>query len=229
MLCSMKTPTPPPSVDVQALDYLCRLFRTGSGYHLRGVRGWARTAEIEEQIKQRIAELMPRLARRGLVSREDVRAPLRVRPLWVYRITGAGVQCLAGRMDVWVREVDEPAPLDAALPRHVYVPRACQMVLDELRRAADDPASPTPFAGEPGWLTSWELDARVPLTFTDLDLHWLQVGQVIEKRYLTPSTRRVNPVVYYRITQAGRLLRPLVWCPPDALTRLEPRQAVAPG
>lgn len=208
----MNTPLPRHERVRRVLHLLALLERRHGGYFLRGVHGWARTADVDAHLGVRVPELLPALAGAGLADREDVRVPGRPHALWVYRINDHGLRRLA-TLDGWEPEdLDNVEPLRPHRPpRPVYLPRACRVVLHELRRAAHDPDTPTPFPGEPGWLTARQMDESFPLRYDAVDLAWLLRRGLIERRHHRASPSARQPTVYYHVTDTGRVLRPLVW------------------
>lgn len=211
IVCGMTTQEPPRNGAHHVLRFLRKLDTTRSGYAIHGVHGWALTADVEARSGLHVPELLPSLARTGLLDRQDVRVPGQPRPVWAYRINQRGVDRVSEMDGREPYEVEPPHPPRPHLPVPAHVPTSCLRVLDELRRTADDPTSPTPFPGEPGWLTSRELDERILNAFDDVDLAWLHERGLTEKRRHLPSATARRPNVYYRITAAGRVLRPLLW------------------
>lgn len=62
------------------------------GWRYRGVRGWMLAAEVQSAARKPVRPALHTLATDELVRRVDVRAPGQNQPLWLYRITEAGLR-----------------------------------------------------------------------------------------------------------------------------------------
>jgi hypothetical protein len=174
-----------------ALLFLGQLAADRAGYQLGGVRGWAHLNDVTAAIVGGLFEVLPRLHARGLLERADVRAPGRIRPEWVYRITPRGVQVAEAQGRKPHRAIAVPRREKAE--RGVYAPTRQRGALELLRTVHDDPAVPVRFGGR-GWLTGRGLGARVeaanrrrrrcsPLYAVDgTDLRWLVDKGLVERR-----------------------------------------------
>jgi hypothetical protein len=207
-----------------ALTFLGQLAADRAGYQLQGVRGWAHLNDVRQVVGAGLFEVLPRLHARGLLDRADVRAPGRVLPEWVYRITSRGVQVLEAQGRKPDRAI--PAPRRPEAEPAVYAPSRQRGALLLLRAAYDDPAVPVHFGGR-GWVTGRELGARVeaanrqwrrrrrgsPFYAVDgTDLRWLVGKGLVERR--DDLTR--PHIVWWRVTELGRSVTLLDWKPlPD--------------
>ncbi|HEX8831695.1 MAG TPA: hypothetical protein VF705_11035 [Longimicrobium sp.] len=212
-----------------ALLFLGQLAADRAGYQLRGVRGWAHLNDIQEAFVGGSFEVLPRLHARGLLERADVRAPGRVLPEWVYRVTPRGVQVLEAQGRKPDRAI--PASRRPEAEPAVYAPSRQRGALLLLRGAYDDLAVPVHFGGR-GWVTGRELGARVeaanrlwrrrrrrgsPFYAVDgTDLRWL-VGKGLVERRDDPTRPHI---VWWRVTELGRSVTLLDWKPvPDERAR----------
>lgn len=207
----------------RALLYLWRLAIHHAGYKVGGVRGWAHLQDVERGTKQALWDELPPLYRRGLLDRADVRAPGRVRPEWVYRISERGVGVVHDLAETTCQPV---AALRASLENPgVYAPHRQRGGLLLLRAAHDDLVAPLRF-GERGWVTGRELGARVeahniqarsqglPMLAVDAtDLRWLSEKGLIERRAEPAPARRQAQIIYWRVTELGRSVLLLDWKP----------------
>lgn len=73
---------------ISILTVLSDRVRTDTGWQRRGVRGWMLTDELAHLGLP--THLLPDLAARGLIRREDAADPIRERPQYIVRITQAG-------------------------------------------------------------------------------------------------------------------------------------------
>ncbi|MBB4635916.1 hypothetical protein [Longimicrobium terrae] len=195
------------------------LARAGYGYELRGVRGWAGSANLEDSLKvyDAAAELR-RAYRRGSITRANAGVPDARRPLWIYRIADAGARRLA--------TLREQAYVPVAPPSLGGEPRALMpptvvAAMDALRYAAEHPGDQERVQGEPEWRTSLELTrwlyaeaehTGVNRVFMPGDLERLVTNGLAQSRRvppLLPDGKR--PVLLYRISITGAALRTLVW------------------
>jgi len=155
-------------LDALALRHLAERDAGGGGYSVRGVRGWALREDVERAINRSLTERLPKLHTRGLLDREDVRAPHVPGAVYVYRVTERCMGLLARREGITEHALAQPGEREAA----VYIPPRALAALDQLRRAACDPR---PFHfGESGWRTLRQLEAQAnpqepppPPTWTD--------------------------------------------------------------
>ncbi len=148
--------------DAVALRYLRYLALREGGYTRRGVAGWAMREDVERATRLRLPERLPVLHGRGLLDREDVRAPRLPRPAWIYRVTQAGADRVADQANLPRRPVTRPFPpaehdTDAA----IYVPAGAVLALGELRRAMEMRVESPHLRGEPGWRTVEDLREQV--------------------------------------------------------------------
>lgn len=75
-----------------ALSVLRRAGVAELGWRYRGVRGWMLDAEVQCAARKPVRPALHTLATDELVRRVDVRAPGQNQPLWLYRITEAGLR-----------------------------------------------------------------------------------------------------------------------------------------
>lgn len=205
-----------------AILYLWRLAAHRAGYRICGVRGWAHLTDVEEAVRRALWDQLSPLSRRGFLDRQDVRAPTRVRPVWIYRITERGMLSVHRLVEPPYPPVPKPRDrCDAA----VYAPSRQRGALLLLRAAYEDPGVPERFNGR-GWLTGRELGARVEArnrartarerdhgasfyAVDGTDLRWL-VGTGLAERRDDPERPKV---VWWRVTELGRSVRLLEWKP----------------
>lgn len=205
-----------------AVKYLWQLAAHRGGYRVRGVRGWAHLTDVEDAVCRALWDQLSPLCHRGLLDRQDVRAPTRARPVWVYRITEMGIFAVRGDVKPPYPPVPKPrARHDAA----VYAPDRQRGALLLLRAAYGDPAVPVRFGGR-GWLTGREMGARVQArnrartvrewghgtsfyAVDGTDLRWL-VSYGLAERRNDPERAKV---VWWRVTELGRSVRLLEWKP----------------
>lgn len=199
------------------LLYLVELVARDGGYRLRGVSGWVDPGEIERHTKTwAVGELMRAQARRGRVLAHDARPPGESRPLWLYRISQIGVDCLAESVGVWPAGVREPNP---GGDPHVFLRegplRAWQALV--LATTPGIPCSREWVLEEPGWRSARELNAllasedeaagRTPRCFWNEDLRWMIAHKFADERVLERTH-------VYKLTKTGARLRPLEWKAP---------------
>jgi hypothetical protein len=149
------------SPDAAALRYLRYLALREGGYTRRGVPGWALREDVERATRQRLPERLPRLHARGLLDRDDVRAPRLARPVWIYRVTRAGADLAAELAHLPRLPVLRPLrPAERATDAAIHVPAGAAVALGELRRAMEMRAESPHLPGEPGWRTLEDLAAQ---------------------------------------------------------------------
>lgn len=148
------------SLDALALRHLAELDAGCGGYAYRRVRGWALREDVERAIRRSLTERLPKLHARGLLDREDVRAPHQPSAVYVYRVTVRCLALLAQREGVTAHPLAEPRTL-ALGERNpgVYIPPRSLAALHQLRRAECDPRRL--HFGETGWRTMRQLEAQV--------------------------------------------------------------------
>lgn len=203
--------------ELDALRFLRLLAIRRAGYEVQGVRGWAHITDLRDHLAGYFPEVLPRLHKRGLVTRVDVRAPGQQRPMWVYRISERGLAVMNEAEPKEHSAVTRPRTDDTG--GAVYAPSRQRGALRLLREAYDDPAVPERFSGR-GWVSGRELGVRVDLhDFTQrqerqphiavdgTDLHWLIKWGFAERRN---DPDRAG-VVYWRATPGGRQVRLLDW------------------
>ncbi|HEV2150636.1 MAG TPA: hypothetical protein VGR37_24775 [Longimicrobiaceae bacterium] len=148
--------------DSITLRYLRYLALREGGYVRRGVPGWALRQDIERETKLWIPERLSLLHQRGLLDREDVRAPRLKRPVWIYRINQLGADRAARELELPRRIVLRPLRLAARdTDAAIYIPEGARLALRELRRAMDMRVESLYIADEPGWRSVEELRAQI--------------------------------------------------------------------
>lgn len=205
-----------------ALRYLARLAATGGGYELRGVAGWAHLRDVELNTRSRLDGDLPRLHSMGLLDRVAVGLGQFRRATWVYRITEAGARASANTWGDPFERVPAPGALEKDHP--VYIAPGPLNALEVLRLAYEA-EGPERF-GQRGWMTGRELSAfidqlncnrRVADHFARIDtmeLKWLASVGFAERRDEKLAEGREKPVIYWRISEAGRVVRLLEWRKP---------------
>jgi hypothetical protein len=201
----------------KVLLYLVELLARGGGYRLRGVHGWADPGEIERHSRTwAVSDLMRTQVRRGRVLAHDARPPGENRPLWLYRISQAGVDCLAESVGVWPAGVREPHP---GGDPHVFLREGPVRAWQALVLASNPcvPCTREWVAEEPGWRSARELNAllasedeaagRTGRSFWSEDLRWMLTHRFADERV-------VERTHVYKLTEAGARLRPLEWQDP---------------
>jgi hypothetical protein len=209
---------------IHLLAHLRDLARREGGYELRGVRGWATAADVEDATGAHGAgENLKAALQRGDLIREDVRVPDSPAPVWVYRISDETARRMAEL------EGAEHVPVQASGGGRAYLRPGVSAALDASRYAAENSsARRARVKGEPEWRTARELtewlraegdrtggDER---SFSSYDLAWCVKYGLMERREIPPppnSPRSVRPVIVYRITLAGAAVKPLVWHDPE--------------
>jgi hypothetical protein len=195
---------------VTLLAWLSDLAVHEGGFELRGVRGWATPAEVEDGTRApRVTEDLAALFRRGDLMREDVGVPDASHPLWAYRIPSDSV----------TDRVIRSGP-------HVYLRSGVVVALDAMRHAFDETARRPRIPGEPEWqttrdLTSWAR-AEAARTghdrwFISEDIQWAVKNGLVEKRIVPPpaGSPATRPVQIYRLTITGAAVQPLIWHAPS--------------
>jgi hypothetical protein len=146
------------SPDAVALRYLRYLALREGGYTRLGVAGWALREDVERATRLRLPERLPVLHGRGLLDREDVRAPGLGRPAWIYRVSQAGADRAAEQADLPRRAVPRPLPpVERDADAAIHVPAGAALALHELRRALEMRVESPFLPGETGWRTVAEL------------------------------------------------------------------------
>ncbi|HSU15171.1 hypothetical protein [Longimicrobium sp.] len=204
-----------------AARYLARLAARGGGYTVRGVSGWAHRHEVEEGTRARHDGQLPRLHAMGLLDRVDAGPSGGTGGCWVYRITDAGARASAETWGDAYERVRVPGEMEKPAP--VYLAPGPRNALAVLRLAYDAQAGPRRF-GEDGWRTGREPTliveesnrqraARRYSRLDSMDLKWLARGGFAEKRD-ERLWGRDQPVVYWRVSEAGRSVVLLPWRAP---------------
>jgi hypothetical protein len=116
------------------------------------VPGWALREDVERATRLRLPERLPVLHGRGLLDREDARAPNLSRPAWIYRISQAGADRVADdaglpRLPVLRPPCRAGCDTDAA----IHIPPGAALALRELRRATEMRVESPHLPREPGW------------------------------------------------------------------------------
>ena len=168
----------------------------GRGWRRRGVRGWHFYTGIEEALRTRIPEVLPWLWRRGYLDRTRVEDPGRTRPVFLYRISAAGSECVPD-------EEGTRAPLGEPLPEDkdpdagtLYIPRYPWRALETLRRQASHEGGPTRF-GQAGWMSPQEIGRALGQALGE-DLAWLVARGLAERRAGPQFAGRGRPAWFYR-------------------------------
>jgi|GEM_PF-2745776 len=148
--------------DTIALRYLRYLVLRDGGYARRGVPGWALREDVERDTGLRLPERLSAMHGRGLLDREDVRAPRLTRPVWIYRVNQAGADHAARQANLPWRPVPRPLrPAERDADAAIHIPAGAAVALRELRRAMDEGVESPHFRGERGWQTLHDLAARL--------------------------------------------------------------------
>lgn len=170
----------------------------GRGWWRRGVKGWRFYSEIEAATSARLPEVLPGLWERGYVDRAPVVDPGRRTPVYLYRISTAGVGYL-GQVSGTPRpeKVGEPLP-DAEDPDagSLYLPLNPWNALDLLRRHAVHGIGPERF-GQAGWMTPAEMRPRLRGVLGD-DMPWLLSRGLVERRAIPAPATPTRPPWFYR-------------------------------
>jgi hypothetical protein len=187
------------------LRFLLKLAQGGAGFERRGVTGWASVAEIHTGTGcSALAEDLAVLLAAGMVSRDDARIARTRAPVWVYRITDAGAQHIAGEHGAPHASV--PAP-DEAEDERVYVRPGVAAALRALTAAKTEALSDPVLPDAPEWRTSRQLTRALDGNrfFSD-ELAWVVAAGLAE--------RRDDPTILYRITAAGQAVKAMEWREP---------------
>ncbi|HEX6745916.1 MAG TPA: hypothetical protein VF092_01275 [Longimicrobium sp.] len=203
-----------------AARYLARLAANGAGYTLRGVSGWAHLRDVERGTRLHLDEKLPALRAMGLVDRVNVAPGGIGKPVWVYRITDAGARASA---ETWGDAYERVrAPGAAEKPAPVYLAPGPRNALTVLRLAYE--SGERKRFGEWGWHTGRELTllvdglnargARHLARLDSTELTWLATVGLAEKRDVKLAWGRDRPVVYWRVSEAGRTVTLLSWRAP---------------
>jgi len=211
----------------EALRYLARLAARDGGYTLRGVSGWAHLRDVERGTRMGLDERLPRLHPMRLADRVNVGPGGIEKAVWVYRINDAGARAAAetwGEAYEWVR-----APGAAEKPAPVYLAPGPRNALVVLRLAYE--SGERKRFGEWGWHTGRELTLLVDglnargahhlARLDSMELKWLASVGLAEKRDEKLAWGRDRPVVYWRVSEAGRVVRLLSWSAPRSDVRDE--------
>ncbi len=130
--------------------------------------------DVNARREERVSEVLPHLAGLGLAQRVDVRPPGRERPVWMYRITQAGLRALARRAGT---EPPALAPVgdDTADAGTFFIQRRVWAALAALQAKAR--------AGEgDGWMTLHALNT--PDWGVDNDqMNWLARCGLVERQH----------------------------------------------
>lgn len=172
--------------------------RGDRGWWRRGVRGWRLAPEIETLVGRRISGVLPGLWTRGCVDRIDVVDPGRRTPVHLYRVSQAGVHCLAsGGGAPGSPEIPQPAPeREDPGAVFIYIPRRPWLALDLLRRHASFRLGPVRWR-EYGWLTPAEMRPRLSCVLGE-DMPWLLGRGLVERRVDSGAAAPVRPAWFYR-------------------------------
>lgn len=213
--------------DRAVLTFMRGLDARNHGYEVRGVRGWARAADVTEALEAiqprrwwgAAEELRKGVGRRGYYDRHDVRVPGATAAVWVYRIEDSAARMVADLRNEEHTTVADPVDTEE---ERAYVSSTVAAALDAMRHAAEHPGRREWVPGESAWRTSLELtsilrsagdDADQARVFMPGDLNWAVRSSLVEER-------RVASAVLYRLTPLGQALSPLQWHgPPPGLTR----------
>lgn len=173
----------------------------GRGWWRRGVRGWRFYSEIETATGARIPEVLPGLWVRGYVDRTAVVDTGRRTPLYLYRISTAGVAYLGE-----VAGTPRPQHVGEPLPESedpdagsLYLPVHSWHVLDLLRRHAVHGIGPERF-GQTGWMTPAEMRPRLKGVMGD-NLPWLLSRGLVERRQIAAPATPHRPPWFYRASE----------------------------
>lgn len=192
------SPARPLSVEWRrVLAVLTCLAAERMGYPRRGVRGWARIADVNDHLGAGYVISLAHLHAKGLVERDEAQLP-GAGELLVWRVTREGV-----------RSVDPDHPPDSPAMRRPLQQPDPRVVLREtqyrafvvLRCAAEDPRV-LPFGpGGAGWVRPQ--DGR----FAPADALRALAGLGYAERYLQPREGPTRPTSWYRLTERGREVR----------------------
>lgn len=199
------------------------------GFEARGVRGWARAADVTA-ILQRLCpalgyaspaeELRLGLQHdRSCYVRQDVRVAGARSPVWIYRATNRGARLVSEAHHRAHVALAEPA---AGVETRMWVPSSAIAALEALRYAAANPAGGREWVpNEPAWrssreltkITEWLADAGGKHgTFQPGDLSWLTAAGLVMRH-------NEGQAVLYRLMPAGEAAHRLEWHgPPPEFT-----------
>lgn len=209
------------------LRYLVELAAGGGGYELRGVTGWAHYEDVAHGTRMRMSGELPRLFAARLAERVSVGLP-GAKETWVYRVNDAGARAHADISGEAYERIRAPGELEEY--RRVYVAPGPLNALEVLRRAHEE--GPERFGGR-GWRTGRELTLLTDelnrrngtghyARIDSMELKWLAGVGLAERREEKLAWGRDQPVVYWRISDAGRSVRVLEWRDPRRATDEEP-------
>ena len=186
---------------VWILDYLRDEARGGYGWRRRGVRGWRLYEEIEQVVETKIPEHLPGLWRAGLVDRTRVEDPGRSAPLYLYRISQAGIRQLAEA------EGESPPPIMEPLPEaedpekgSLFVPDKEWSALELLRRHAIEHRGPVRWE-QHGWMTAREMAVELDRAVGEI-IGWLRARNLVERRRGAHARGTQQPW-FYRASERG--------------------------
>jgi hypothetical protein len=191
------------------LRWLSELNERDGGYELRGVRGWARVADISDRLRQRLNDELPRLTARGLLDRENIALPGRELGLWLYRITARGSEVIAAAQPVAVSPPEEKPPA-----RMIFTEPQWSAL--QYMRAARTQTSPARFVTrELGWRTPPEIREGASVRSRNVqvwpdDVYMLERNDLLDKRQEI-GVGRSRPLTFYRITALGEHVVRLEW------------------
>lgn len=163
------------------LEVLGRCAEAGAGWRWGGVEGWMLFDEVDAAVAEQVPEILPYLVQLDLAARVDVRPPGRSRPVWLYRVTAAGLGLLARRegraLPALADAGEDPADTGAFfLLRRIWPAFA---VLQVRSRAGE----------RSGWMTLRQL-AEVRARLDSEDAAWLVRTGLAERSRLTHAAGR---------------------------------------
>jgi hypothetical protein len=204
----------------EALRYLAQLAARDGGYTVHGVSGWAHRHDVEAGTRARQDGQLPRLYAMRVVDRVDVGPGGQEKEEWVYRINDAGARASAETWGDAYERVRVPGAAEEPAP--VYLAPGPRNALTVLRLAYE--SGERQRFGEWGWYTGRELTLLVDGLnergvrhvgrLDSMELKWLAGVGLAEKRDEKLTWGRDRPVVYWRVSQAGRTVRLLSWNAP---------------
>lgn len=181
-----------------ALVALRRTAVRGQGWRYQGVRGWMLAAEVDDAAGTPTGAALRALTMSDLVSCADVRGPGRNQPIWLYRITEAGLRMVEEREDLPPRLLTPVCRdmINLAVDKGVFfLARAQWDALHALQAVQ----------GDQGWPFA-EVAARAPgLRYPDL-LHLQQRGLIRirrDQRAATLPSRYVATPLGMRVLHAA--------------------------
>lgn len=174
----------------------------GHGWWRRGVRGWRFRSEIEAATSSRLPEVLPGLWARGYVDRTTVVDPGRKTPIYLYRISTAGVTYLGEAAGTpRPQKVAEPFPEDDDPDAgSLYLPVHPWHALDLLRRHTAHWIGPERF-GQAGWMTPAEMRPRLRGVLGE-NMPWLLSRGLVERRH-GAGALGPRPPWFYRASAFG--------------------------